>query len=191
MNRRGSLKILGFLGLTGIASFLTYKYNLSHPNFEPGYLLGEKALLAELVEIIIPETDTPGAKSAMVHLFVIEMVENCTSAKEKGIFYRGMESLKAYCKQEHGRDFMNCKEWERQAIISHFEKHDSLSAGLMGKVEKKLFGEPFFSLLKRYTINGYCVSFLGATRNFRYDPVPVVFKACIPYTAGEPSWATK
>ncbi len=43
----------------------------------------------------------------------------------------------------------------------------------------------YFSMLKSLTINGYITSEKGATKAFRYDPVPGKCQGCIPYEKGD------
>lgn len=191
MNRRKALKIGGILGGIGLLSgsaYLTF-FNIDQP--ENNYFSDHIALLAELVESIIPETDTPGAKRANVHLYVAGLLENCSTNKERSSFYNGLENLKSYCTTEYGTSFMDCTSIQRNTVITYFENKGEIGQGIVGKIRKKILGEPFFSLLKRYTIDGYCVSHLGATQNLRYEQVPRVYEACIPYREGQASWATK
>jgi len=191
MNRRKALKIGGILGGLGLLSgsaYLTF-FNIDEP--ENSYFSDHSALLAELVESIIPETHTPGAKRANVHLYVIGLLDNCSTKKERSSFYNGLENLKSYCTTQYDTNFINCTPSQRNTVITYFENKGEISAGIVGKIRKKILGEPFFSLLKKYTIDGYCVSQLGATQNLRYEQVPRVYEACIPYQAGQASWATK
>lgn len=191
MNRRKALKIAGILGAGATVAYLGNEFYFKSPNVESAYMSSKLLLVAELVECIIPQTDTPGAKEALVHNFVINVIQNCTSQNEQKRFWNGLDDLESYCTDQFDKQFIHCSENQKNTVVAYFEKRGRLFPGLMGKIERKIFGQPFFALLKNYTINGYCISFLGATQNFRYDAVPMNFSACIPYTPGTPSWATK
>lgn len=191
MDRRNALKIAGILSFTGLASLSVYKYFRQGKNFDPQYFSDQKLLLSEMVECIIPATETPGAKEAMVHLFVIKGIQNCATAAERQTFYKGLEAFKTYCLSEYGQDFISCNEAERNEVMHYFDKQGRMLPGVFGKIQKRLMGESFFYLLRRYTVDGYCSSFLGATQNLRYDYIPVRYDPCISYTPGESSWATK
>lgn len=54
----------------------------------------EEALLAEIVEAIIPETDSPGAKALNLHLFVMKMVDDCHSPEDQELFLKGLKNAK-------------------------------------------------------------------------------------------------
>ncbi len=51
----------------------------------------QEQLLAELVETIIPKTDTPGARELGVHLFVLKMIDDCYRKEQQQRFLAGLE----------------------------------------------------------------------------------------------------
>lgn len=53
----------------------------------------QEKLMAELVETIIPKTDTPGAKELGVHLFVFKMVDDCYPKAEQDQFLDGLKDF--------------------------------------------------------------------------------------------------
>ena len=53
----------------------------------------------------------------------------------------------------------------------------------MGKVQYRLLGKSFFSILKELTVEGYCTSKLGATQALTYVYIPGSFQGCIEYEA--------
>lgn len=53
----------------------------------------QAALVPELVDAIIPATDTPGAKEAMVHVFADLYVKDCYSKEQREIFLKGLDEL--------------------------------------------------------------------------------------------------
>lgn len=55
----------------------------------------QEDILGELVEILIPETDSPGAKSLNLHLFVLKMVDDCHSKEDQILFGEEMRRLEA------------------------------------------------------------------------------------------------
>ncbi|TDS10350.1 gluconate 2-dehydrogenase subunit 3 family protein [Sphingobacterium paludis] len=55
----------------------------------------DEALLADIVEGIIPKTDTPGGKELKLHLFVMKMVDDCHSPEEQELFLAGLKDAKS------------------------------------------------------------------------------------------------
>src|SRR5262245_30844614 len=53
----------------------------------------QAALMMRLVEIIIPPTDTPGAREAGAHIFIDLFVKDCYPKEQQDIFLKGLDEL--------------------------------------------------------------------------------------------------
>ena len=191
MNRRKAIKnilALSVLGGAGYAGFRAFELNrsLNASNF-----LEKKELISDLADIIIPQTNTPGARAAQVEDFIISVLINCTSNVEQNIFSEGLENLEKYCDRNYGKVFSECSIPQRFAVVAQFEKSDLYESKLLNKINNKFFGSSFFTKLKDLTVQGYCNSSLGATEGLAYNFIPGHFAACIPLTPNQKSWATK
>lgn len=145
----------------------------------------------ELAETIIPTTNTPGAKSANVQDFIINVMINCTSRNEQNNFINGLEQLTDYCEKEYGKSFLKCTEEERNEILNHFEQRGEYKLVILNKISNKLFGQSFFLKLRTLTVDGYCNSKLGVTEGLAYDYIPGSYESCLKLHPGQKSWATK
>jgi len=190
MNRRKAIVRILLFGTAGaaIAGGVGYRHFYKTPDLSE--LDQQLPLLTELAEVIIPETDTPGAKKAGVGNFIITMIKDCSSLKVQNRFLYGLSDVEAYATRRYGKSFVNCDKAAKSAIVAHFEKRDSPYPGLMGKVSKKLLGDSFFMTLKKYTIIGFCTSMQGATQAMAYDYVPGRYQGCIPLQPEQKCWAT-
>jgi len=150
-----------------------------------------KELIDELCEVIIPRTSTPGAKDAGVSGYIINVINNCYSEKERRVFIRGISEVDEYCAINFKSSFESCSDEIKIKILEYFETKDSFDNPLINKIKKRLLGVSFFDHLKWLTITGYCNSRLGATQGLRYNDVPVQFVPCMEYEEGQLSWATK
>jgi hypothetical protein len=190
MNRKKAIKRLFLLGggavlaYAGIKGYQLYK----HPDLEK--LDDYKELVDELAEVIIPETDTPGAKKAGVGSLILVMVKDCSTRQAQNNFIAGLEDLAAYSQSEYNKPFVKCSPDQQASILSHFEKKGKGYGGMVGKIEKKIAGESFFATLKKYTVLGYCTSQLGATQGLRYDFVPGKYIGT-DLLPGDKAWATR
>jgi len=191
MNRRKVVKFLFLAAGATAVSVSGYKwYGISKkPALDD--LAGYKELLSEMAETLIPATDTPGAKDALVGDFIYKMVMECTDKKSQNKFLTGLSDLEAYSKGKYGQSFIKCTTPQREAILSHFEQKGKPKGGLMGKIERRYLGNSFYSTLKNYTVTGYCTSEPGAKMGLAYDYIPKQFVACIIMYPSQRSWATK
>lgn len=191
MNRRTTIKGMMTFGLLSISSYSAFKWFDFHRKVDPKLIMAHKTLIAELAETIIPLTDTPGAKAAKAENYIVNVLINCSSKLEQNIFIHGLYDLEAYVKVKFNKDFFQCTLNERIETLSYFEKKGNFTNGMLNKVRNKLLGVPFFEKLKTLTVQGYCLSELGATRGLAYEEIPGSYQGCIPLEPNQKSWATK
>ncbi|WP_316839587.1 gluconate 2-dehydrogenase subunit 3 family protein [Pedobacter gandavensis] len=191
MNRRTLIKGIAVFSSLGISSFSLYKWFSLSAKPDHRTLHDMQGLIAELAEVIIPRTDTPGAKDAMVEVFIVDMIESCTDIKTQNNFIYGLNDLKDYTLSNYNTSFSDCSINDKIAILKHFEKKSTYHYHILNKIDRKFLGQPFFVKLKELTIEGYCISKIGATKGLEYDYIPHNFQACIPLTKNQRSWATK
>lgn len=191
MNRRTTLKGILAIGVLGVSSFSTFKWFNYHRYVDPKSIISYKTLIAELAETIIPLTDTPGAKATKAEDYIINVILNCTDLVDQNIFLNGLKSLEEYAVNKFDKSYLNCALNEQYQILEHFEAKSNYSYQIINKINKKVFGEPFFTKLKRLTVEGYCNSEIGATQGLAYDYIPGNYESCIPLQSNQKSWATK
>lgn len=191
MNRRTYLKSTLALGALAVASFSIFKWFDLNTPLDQGKLLSKRMIIADLAELIIPRTDTPGAKDAGVHDYIINVMTNCSNIKDQHKFYYGIIELEEYAVDHYQKEFLKCSNSEKASIMKYFSDNANYSYNIFNKINNKFFGRPFFSNLKTLTVEGYCLSELGATKGLAYDYIPGTFQACIPLKINQKSWATK
>jgi len=189
MNRRkaiGRIILLtgGFAG--AYAGFKGY-HLLKKP--ELGKLKSYQELIDELAETIIPATDTPGAKEAGVGSFVSKMILECCSRKNQNNFLDGLEDLAGFAIIRYGKRYEKCSTDQKETILHHFERKGARYSGLIGKAQRVVMGDSFFSILKKYSILGYCTSKKGATEALAMDYVPGKYIGSVPLKPGQLGWA--
>lgn len=150
-----------------------------------------KTYFAHLAEAVIPESDAPGALQADVASFIVRMLKNNSTHIEVHNFLDGCDDLEDYCKQHFNSSFINCSIAQQQQALDSFEKRDYQWGIFVYKVRKKIFGASFITLLKQWSVWGYCTSELGATLGMAYDPIPIHYESCKSLLPGQRCWATK
>lgn len=191
ISRRNAIRVIFLLSSAIISFFLVDKWLriISLPNLS--LLRQKKSLIAEIAELIIPRTDTPGAKDAKVEDFIIDMIEFCSDQKTQNNFISGLQELETRSVSEYDKPFISCNPSEKLAVLVYFEKNSLYQVNILNKIRNKLIGKPFIIKFKELTVEGYCTSYQGATKGLAYDYIPVTYEACIPLQPNQHSWATK
>tara|TARA_R110002124_G_scaffold168102_1_gene335608 strand:+ start:327 stop:926 length:600 start_codon:yes stop_codon:yes gene_type:complete len=150
-----------------------------------------RSLISEVAEVIIPKTDTPGAKDAKVGEFIELMLKDCYSSNDQASFEKGLEELEK-------ENFLKASPEERITILTKMESDGKAEMQKAGEEKKKYTeagkeyteaGVPFFRLMKELTLLGYFTSEEGATQSLEYVAVPGRYDGCIDYTPGQKAWA--
>jgi len=191
VNRRTTIKSILAFGTLTVTSFSIYQWFNIHKKPDLDFINSHKNLLEELCELIIPATETPGAKDAGVADFIIKTVNNCLNVKEQNNFISGLKNVEKFSMDKYDKSFVNCNHDQKVDILTYFQKKDGYPYPILNKIESKLLGRPFYSQLREFTVYGYCSSELGATKGLAYDYIPVNFEPCTNLLPDQKSWATK
>ena len=144
---------------------------------------GRDELVATLCEIIIPETDTPGARGARVHEFIDNMLTDWHDQDEVDDFLNGLVEVEQLADEYGASSFIQMNPQQQIQIMTDLETnaerwHDNGESGTT----------PFFVTIKSMTLVGYYTSEVGATQELRVNPMGV-YRADIPYSEINRAWA--
>lgn len=182
MDRRSVLKTVSIL-LGGAMSAGTVSAVMSgckadtSSDWTPQILSKDQAeMLAEVADIILPATDTPGAKELLVHRFMDKVIAECLSKDEQNAILKGLESINAASVKASGKDFVKASPEDRLAVLSSFDKESATNTG----------ERHFFYHIKDLAITGYFSTEIGQTKALQHIAVPGRYEGCIPLAeAGE------
>ncbi len=144
-------------------------------------------LVTLLAELIIPETDTPGAKAAGVNAFIDKMLGEWLKDDERAQFLDGLADVEARAQASYGKAFQALNLDEQTALLTELE--DAAIASMTDPQAAAGGGRPFFSMLKELTLVGYYTSEVGATQELRYERAPGRYDGCVPYADLGRAWA--
>ncbi len=128
-------------------------------------------------ELIVPATDTPGARAVGVPQFIDRMVGSWCSPAQATLLRSGLDQLDADARAANGAAFADLTAAQQAALLTRYDT--------AGDPQR-----PFFGLLKELTTIGYFTSQPGATVALRYDPVPGDYRGYVPLKEIGRAWAT-
>ncbi|KAA6439422.1 gluconate 2-dehydrogenase subunit 3 family protein [Dyadobacter flavalbus] len=175
MNRREAVQTLTFLLGGTISAPLMAGIMGEKLNFGPSVEVTDQqeALLAEVADVIIPTTGTPGAKAAGAEKFITRIMRDCYKEEDQKKFYDGLEKVNGQSKEVYGKGFTELDAAQKIDIVKRTTVSD----------------KPFFLQMKGLTLTGYFTSEIGATQALDYLPVPGRFDGSWPMPKGQKSWA--
>jgi Gluconate 2-dehydrogenase subunit 3 len=174
INRRIAIRQLAFLSV-GAALLPACRDDRSKPDLAlKNFKVDDKQqkLLEELTATLIPTTSTPGAREVSAHLFILKMLDDCSSRADQDKFFSGMKQfeLDYAARSSAGKSFVASSTPQRESFLLDIES-------------KRLPNEDlnfFYSTAKRSTILAYSSSQFFLTRVQVYELVPGRWHGCIP-----------
>ena len=130
--------------------------------------LADEDLLAEIVETIIPETDTPGAKTLKVHQFAQRMIRDCYGEIAQANLQQGLITINEIAKGAFQKQFINLDAGQRTAVLMHMQQSDDAAA------------KGFVKMVKGLTIQGYMNSEFVLMNLMDYKMAPGFYHGCVP-----------
>lgn len=159
-----------------IIAFLQSCKSAPDLNYKPVFFTEDQArIVSEIAEIILPKTDTPGAKEVGVPNFIDMLINDCYKPEDQKSFVDGLAKLDEAAKKSYGDSFIYLDSAKQKEYVKKI--HDEA----VGEVKKdKSIPRPFILKLKELTMLGFFTSEPGATQVLQYSQVPGAYHGCIP-----------
>lgn len=181
--RREALKIIGAISATCTFPFAAdelygqTEHHAAHALVQvqptgPRYFGdAEGKVISRLADLIVPETETPGAVSAGVPAYIDSVVG--ASEDQQEIFRNGLAWLESRARSVRGQGFMALTEEQQTELLTPL--CEAADAGRAAHA-----GETFFAAMKSLTADGYFTSKAGLMQQLGYQGNTVVaeFPGC-------------
>ena len=132
------------------------------------------ALLERLCDLVIPDTDTPGARAAGVPAFVALALQHQLA----GAAPADRDALRRRLDREAGGAFLGLVPAAQQAVLARVD------AASFGR-EASAAGEPAWARIKQLIVMGYYTSEVGASQELQYTLVPGRWDPDVPVKPGD------
>lgn len=142
----------------------------------------QEAVLAEIVQTIIPATDIPGAKDINVHQFVLRMLDDCHDTETQQKFVTGLSQVDELTRKRFDKSFEDCTPEERLTFLKEVDaqkqSEEKKEPELLSDGKENQF-PAFYSLAKRHTVQGYLSSEYIMTNVLVYNMIPGRYNGCV------------
>jgi hypothetical protein len=204
-NRRAALAGLsGLAALWSVPTIASAQATKTVLTWTPTSLTPAQARTLEAAaDVVVPATDTPGAREAGVAAAIDRWMGNYLPQGQVRDIRAGLERMDADARAQQGAAFADLPLDRQTAMIARYdgEARAPPSAQPIGRgdTETGLSNRPsgaaatparaFFPLIRELVTVAYFTSKPGATKAVRYDAVPGAFHGCVPLSQIGRAWA--
>ena len=192
MLRRDLLRVLSAAAVAPVLPEVTLL--LKQAQTSAGYGLRtltshQNAIVVAMIDLLIPATDTPGAKAARVNEFMDVILTDWATAEESARFLAGLDDVDTQANALFGKSFLEASPAQQSAMLQVLDdsvdwlhSRPSHPAVSPDRDFNQLRGE-FFRSFKLMTIHGYYTSEIGQTQELKREIIPGAFHGCAPVTS--------
>ena len=137
-------------------------------------------MLQRIVDLIIPETDTPGAYAAGVHRFIDMMLAEWASPETRTRYVDGLRGIDMRAREIGSGRFSASSSSQQLELLETLDT-EAYAADA---------GDNFFKDLKTLILFGYYSSEEGASVELKFDRLPGAYVECVPFDEIGRSWST-
>lgn len=151
----------------------------------------QNALVVTMMDLIIPATDTPGAKAARVNEWIDVILTDWAVDSERQDFLAGLAGVDKRSNEMFGKNFVDASADQQtilllamddQAAAHRVERRTRHGNTIPQDRDKELKGN-FWDVFKGATIHGYYTSEIGFTQEEGLQIIPGAYHGCVPLTA--------
>lgn len=194
MQRRDALRLL----VTGaVLPTLTPEafafFRAAHP--AAGYALKtlnshQNATVVAMTDLIVPSTDTPGAKGALVNEFIDLILTEWATEEERANFLGGLAGVDKQSNDLFGKGFIDASPAQQTALLRSMDdaamaEHARAPRApeMVRERDTQLQGN-FWVVFKSITLHGYYTSEIGFTQELKLQIIPGAQHGCTPVGSG-------
>jgi hypothetical protein len=145
----------------------------------------QNATVLAMIDLIIPATDTPGAKGARVNEFMDVILTDWAIPQERAEFLTGLDDVDVQSSALFGKTFLEITPAQQTALLRSLDdavdwhRSDPREPAPRDQRDSELRGE-FFRVFKKMTIHGYYTSEIGFTQELKLEIIPGAQHGCVP-----------
>jgi Gluconate 2-dehydrogenase subunit 3 len=144
-----------------------------------------EAVLA-MIDLIIPATDTPGAKGARVNEFIDVILTEWATPDERQHFLDGIAEVDTQSQKLFSNKFVEAHPEQQLALLESMDgaidwtqESGETDEWSPAAFDRQLQGK-FFRVLKGITLHGYYTSEIGFAQALKLEIIPGAQHGCVP-----------
>lgn len=146
----------------------------------------QNATVVAMIDLVLPATDTPGAKGARVNEFIDLILTDWAVPEERTAFLDGLAGIDKQSNELFGKKFVDASAAQQEAQLRSID--DVLMANrqrpvrhgnTVPEVDAQMKG-PFWVVFKNITLHGYYTSQVAFEKELKLQIIPGAQHGCAP-----------
>ena len=145
----------------------------------------QNATVVTLIDLIIPETDTPGAKAARVNEFIDVILTEWATDAERENFLAGLAQVDKDSNELFGKDFIDGTSNQQVTLLRSMDDAATIARGqqpakhgnTVPKMNTQLKGN-FYDIFRGITMHGYYTSEIAYKQELKLEIIPGAYHGC-------------
>jgi hypothetical protein len=153
----------------------------------------QDATVTAMADLIIPATDTPGAKDVRVNEFIDHILADWYSEEDRTHFLAGLAAVDTRTQAIFQRNFTEAIPSQQAEILRALGDEMSAAAAAVADGPRGYRASPpepddnFYLMFRQLTLTGYFTSEAGFTQQLHEEIIPGRFDGCAPLNSSSPS----
>jgi hypothetical protein len=197
LDRRAALKLLAAgTAVSALSPQLLSAFRGIHANLPQTPALKilsahQDATVTAAAELLLPATETPGAKAARVNEFIDHILADWYSEEDRKRFLDGLSDMDARSQKLFGKDFVAVSSEQQTEVFRILGDELAVALEAVSTAPPGYRGGPpepqdnFYAMFRELTLTGYFTSEIGATQQLHEVIIPGHFDGCRPATSAE------
>ena len=151
----------------------------------------QNATVVLMTDLIIPETDTPGAKAARVNEFIDVILTEWATEEERQHFLDGLADVDKQSNELFGKNLVDATPKQQLTLLQSMDDVAAAQRGLrrerhgntVPEMDTQLKGN-FYDIFRGITLHGYYTSEIGFTQELKLKIIPGAQHGCEPIGPG-------
>lgn len=150
----------------------------------------QNATVVAMIDLIIPETDTPGAKGARVNEFIDLILTEWAIPEEKKNFLDGLADIEKKSNELYGKNFVDASAAQQEALLRAIDdvamanrQRPTRHGNTVPEPDAHLKGN-FWVVFKNITLHGYYTSQIAFEKELKLQIIPGSQHGCAPADGG-------
>ena len=150
----------------------------------------QNATTVAMIDLLIPETETPGAKGARVNEFIDLILTEWATPEEKNHFLDGLADIDKHSNDLYGKKFVDSSAAQQETLLRSIDdvamanrRRPVRHGNTVPEADAQMKG-PFWVVFKNITLHGYYTSQVAFEKELKLTIMPGAQHGCAPLGSG-------